>query len=308
MVTSDFEDTQQTVRGKKADKPFSPPELGLRPGSFGIVPRLYEHVKTSRNDWMPKNVYASQLKSCVRQQAFGLLGFPKVETEMQKENPQWNVVADFGSSLHELVESWLKKLGISVKSEYRVRAEHEGKAYLTGRVDHRVRVGEVELDRLDDSAMTALVEKNSREAILDVKTVGSKDFKQGAWSMKIPGFVAQLQIYMHLEQVKLGIILLVNRDSGEMLELEFDYNEQQALKLLRRAKGVVDWAAEKRLPPAEEWGGFGCKAFCPFFAVCEAEVNSAGAYKDEQDRDIGVVQAALYAGKAPKEIIELIKE
>src|SRR5215210_5424461 len=101
----------------KVEKPFSPPALGIRPGSFGIADRLYAHVKTSRREWQPKNVYASGIKQCARSQMLGIAGFTKAESDKQRENPQWNVVADFGSVLHDLLEKWLKELGISIKSE-----------------------------------------------------------------------------------------------------------------------------------------------------------------------------------------------
>jgi hypothetical protein len=304
-IPSQADGEEVAAKGRaKAEKPFSPPELGLRPGSFGIADRLYRHVKEKRNSWQPKNVYASGLKNCARSQMLGIAGFTPAESDKQQENPQWNVVADFGSALHELVEKWLKELGISVKSEYRVKYAVEGKSVVTGRVDHRVRVDHIELDQPEDSVLTAKITRQSREAILDVKTVGSKDFKQGAHSPKMPGYVAQLSVYCHLEGVKTAIILLVNRDSGELMELEFDYDPEYAEKMLRRAKGIVDWATANRLPPAEEWAGsdgsFGCKAFCPFYRQCKREQDTLGQYTDDQGREIGEVQMLLYSGADPK--------
>lgn len=306
-IPSQADGEEVAAKGRtKAEKPFSPPELGLRPGSFGIAERVYSHVKTSRKSWQPKNVYASGLKNCARSQMFGIAGFRGEESDKQKENPQWNVVADFGSALHELVERWLKDLGISVKSEYRVKYEAEGKVVISGRVDHRVRVEDISLDQPEDSVLTAKIARQSREAILDVKTVGSKDFKQGAHGPKMPGYVAQLSVYCHLENVSTAIILLVNRDSGELAEFEFDYDPEYAEKMLRRAKGVVDWAAVKRLPPAEEWAGsdgsFGCKAFCAFYRQCKLEQDTQGQYTDDQGREIGLVQKKLYDGVDPKAI------
>ncbi len=306
-IPSQADGEEVAAKGRrKEEKPFSPPDLGLRPGSFGIADKVYRHVKASRKSWQPKNVYASGIKNCARQQAMGIIGFKPAESDKQLENPQWNVVADFGSALHELVERWLKELGISVKSEYRVKYETDGQVVLSGRVDHRVKVEDITLDQPEESVLTAKIARQSREAILDVKTVGSKDFKQGAHGPKMPGYVAQLSVYCHLEGVKTAIILLVNRDSGELAEYEFDYNPEFAEKMLRRAKGVTDWAAMKRLPPAEEWAGsdgsFGCKAFCPFYRQCAKEQATMGQYKDDQDREIGSVQASLYAGTNPKNL------
>ena len=160
------------------------------------------------------------------------------------------MVADFGTAIHDLLEKWLKELGIAVKSEYRVKYETDGQVVLSGRVDHRVKVEDITLDQPEESVLTAKIARQSREAILDVKTVGSKDFKQGAHGPKMPGYVAQLSVYCHLEGVKTAIILLVNRDSGELAEYEFDYNPEFAEKMLRRAKGVTDWA-----PPVREGAG-----------------------------------------------------
>lgn len=309
-IPSQADGEEIAAKGRqKAEKPFSPPELALRPGSFGIADRLYRHVKDSRKSWQPKNVYASGLKNCARQQAMGIMGFRPAESDKQQENPQWNVVADFGSALHDLLEKWLKELGIAVKSEYRVKYEVDGKVVLSGRVDSRVRVDNTELvlsTDNDDTVYEAKIERNGREAILDVKTVGEKDYKQGAWGPKMAGYVAQLSVYGYLEGLETAIILLVNRNSGELAEYEFAVDREYAEKMLRRAKGVVDWAAMRRLPPAEEWtgkeGSFACQSFCAFYRQCKMEQDTQGQHQDDAGREVGIVQTLLYSGSDPKTI------
>lgn len=249
----------------KEDKPFSPPGLNLRPGTFNVRQRIFDFVrKEQATRRRPQTrVHASSIKECARKQAFAIMGFTPTETQMQKDNPHWYASADFGTEMHNRVEEYLAGAGLLVKAEYRVESADGA---VSGRVDALI----------EDSLWAGVVEegKTARQAILDVKTVKHEDFKKGAYADKVKGYVAQLSVYCRLENVPTAIILMVSRNTGEMLELEFDVDTEYADSLLERASWIAQSAEKRELPPAEEWGSFYCTAFCPFYRLCKREEDT----------------------------------
>lgn len=260
-----------------------PATTEFRPSALGVAEGLYKLIERRRQEYPQQRVYASQIKSCARQQAMGIMGFTKGKTG--EGHPEWVVAAELGTWLHDRVEAWLKALGGLVRSEFRVSSEDGA---ISGRVDAL----------MTSPAETATdygahIEVAGEQYILDAKTVSEKDFKKGENSLKIPGYVAQISVYGRLLGVTKGIILLVNRNTGEMRDLEFDIDFDYADKLLERAARIVTMAEARQLPEAEEWGEGGsyyCRNLCPFYRQC----------KDEQAH--GGVQLALDNGAAPEEL------
>lgn len=212
----------------------------------GLILKVYETVEGLRSPREQTRVYASQITDCRRKLTLALMDVERCPTGVN--NPEWRLVAEFGTILHELMEGWLDEIGLSVRSEFRL-----GDNNWSGRADH-----EVELD--------------GERYVLDVKTVGRKDFDQGANGRKFKKYGAQLSLYGQEMGLSRGIILLVCRDSGRVAEFVLDVDAERAARLREKAKDTVLRAAERRLPPAEEWsgedGGFSCINFCPFYRLC----------------------------------------
>lgn len=283
-------DTPTNTRTRKADRGFSPPALGLRPSKLRVAEGVLAHIKASGRDFKQERVYASQLKNCIRQQAMGIMGFPKHETG--ENYPQWAAVADLGTWLHDKVEGWLKAIGGTVTAEFDVVDAEFGVRSpddtLGGRVDAHLAdvVVKVEGDRgrkrkwAGREDYQASIEVQGEQYILDAKTVGEKDYKEGAWGRKVQGYIGQISVYGHLTGAKKGIILLVNRNTGEMMDLEFDIDPDYAEAMLQRAAYIVQTANARELPAAEEWTpsgpSFFCRNCCPFFRIC-AEQQETGA-------------------------------
>jgi hypothetical protein len=298
----ELDDTEKkpAPRQRKADRPFSPPELGLRPSTLRVAERVLEHIQRTRSDQAynleftrfyaehlrhaaddivakaeryagftepaPIRTRASGLKECSRQQVMRLVGC--VEAEVGKDSPHWAVSAILGERGHELVEASLKFLQIARRTEFAVYTEAGD---LSGRVD---------------------AELLEEPAILDIKTVGEADFKEGPWGHKVPGYIAQVSVYAALTGNTKGVILLVDRGSGRMSDFEWDVDKLLAQRMFSRAAKIVEYAKKRQLPRPEgfEKGGpsFKCRLFCPFYRQC---------LKQEED---GSVQMALDEGKDPR--------
>ena len=296
----------------KKDREFSPPELGLRPSRYKLADRLYDHFQRARDDGAYRSRYeafvryetiirhaqdaelaaaippakvlrvrASEIKTCSRQTAMRLMGFKPTASAMAVESPWWNIAALSGGTLHESIEIALKFLGVSKRSEFTVGSED---GTLSGRVDHE----------LDPDAFSEELGLLAAGAILDVKTVNEKAFKDGCWGDKVPGYIAQVSAYARLTGNTVGVVLLVDRGSGRLMDFEWTVDNEYADRVLLRANKITERAVQRRLPKAEAFVNgspvFTCTAFCPFFRQCAIQ---------EEDNSI---QFKLDNGANPREL------
>lgn len=300
----------RTSTAAPTDQRPTQPETDFRPSALNVSARLYDYLKRRRREFRPERVYASQIKECGRKLAMAIMGFEKGPTG--EGHPEWIVSADLGSWLHDRVEGWLREIGGLVKAEFNVKSED---GTLSGRVDalladtvrlvpaspvlrsepeaHKEVAADEKIKAERGDSYEALIEVEGEQYILDAKTISEKDYKAGLKSFKIPGYVAQISVYGRLLGVKKGIILLVNRNTGEFADLEFDIDFDYADRLLERAGKVMQSVETRTLPAAEEWGdtalgSYYCRNLCPFYRQCA-----------EQQRD-GSIQNALDAGAAPE--------
>src|SRR5258706_5680126 len=217
-----IEDKKPTTRVKKADRGFQPTgvEVQLRPSSYGLADRLMAHFQRVHNDraygrqfdefyraelrrkfadqerlekWLDKKrvdeaegtqerfirARASELKACGRMQAMRMMGFTQADTGL--DSPHWGVSASSGEQFHLLIEVALRFLGLVKRSEFTVKTPEND---LGGRVDAELK-GEAFGPGFPD-------------AIADVKTIGTDQFKEGTWNSKVPGYVAQVTAYAKL--------------------------------------------------------------------------------------------------------------
>lgn len=290
-----FEDERPVARTyvKKADRGFAPAGSGYQPSQYRLAEQLYEHYARCRNDreyggrytaylletrltavreeqqvaasrrsrnGVAQRVRASEVKNCERQLTFRLLDFEAAPTGVG--HPEWNLAALSGTGLHSEIEVALSYLGLSERSEYAVTSEDGS---FSGRVDHRL--------------------AGPPAAILDVKTVSQKDFDERCWGRKISGYTAQVSAYALLERVSIGVVLLVNRNTGELFDYQWEVDTEYAQSVLARARRVVEKVQNRQLGYPETWsgadGGYYCQNLCPYFTHCEVE------------RRTGSIQSAL---------------
>jgi|GEM_PF-6517017 len=182
-------------------------------------------------------VYASEISACDRRITFGLLGCaPDVN---RPDTPS----ALIGEAIHAHLEALL----------------HEA---FPGRVDTEVRVvNGVISGRID----ALLLDDDDTLTVIDIKTVGAKEW---ASRSKIDDYVDQISVYAALIDAQRGVILLVNRDTGEMEEIAFRIDRNRAEALLAKARRLQELAREGKIAEAVAWGTDECR-YCPFRKRCE---------------------------------------
>jgi hypothetical protein len=315
ISTAEGGEPPKKPRVLKKDRDFCPPELGLRPSRYRLAERLYEHYARCRQDqeyadryerfvhtetiarikkasefadyrdkgkdtYVAKTrVRASEIKSCARQTTMRLMGF--TPALVGADSPWWNLAALSGTELHEQIEIALKYLGVSSRSEFSLTTED---GTFSGRVDHE----------LDGAAFESELEENAVPAIVDVKTVNEKDFKEGCWGKKIPGYIAQISPYCLLTNRTIGVVLLVDRGTGRLMDFEWTVDKAYAERMLLRANKIVAKVQARKLPKPEAFENgkpvFECWNFCPFARQCMTQ---------EED---GSIQFKLDQGADPKEL------
>ena len=182
-------------------------------------------------------VYASEISNCDRRITFALLGCEP--DAPRSDSPS----ALLGDAIHAHLEALLAE------------------AY-PGRVETEVRVvsGAVS-GRID----ALLIEDDNTPTVVDIKTVGAREW---ATRSKVEEYIDQISVYAALVEAQTGVVLLVNRDTGEMEELRFEIDRARAEALLYKALRLQSLALEGYIAEAVAWGTEECR-WCPFRRRCE---------------------------------------
>jgi len=199
-----------------------------------------------------ERVYASEISACDRRITFALMGCEPDETWMDSPS------ALMGDAIHSYLEALLLE------------------AY-PGRVDTEVRVvGDAVSGRID----ALLLEDDGTLTVIDIKTVGSREW---AARSKVEEYVDQISVYAALVGAATGVILLVNRDTGEMEELRFDVDYTRAEALLEKARRLQTLAREGYIAEATAWGTDTCR-WCQYRKRCEVlDKTSVLVYTDDYE-------------------------
>jgi len=182
-------------------------------------------------------VYASEISNCDRRITFALLGCEP--DAPRSDSPS----ALLGDAIHAHLEALLAE------------------AY-PGRVETEVRVvsGAVS-GRID----ALLLEEDDTLTVVDIKTVSAREW---ASRSKLEEYVDQISVYAALTDAQTGVVLLVNRDTGEMEEMRFEIDRARAEALLDKAQRLQSLALEGYVAEAVAWGSEECR-WCPFRKRCE---------------------------------------
>ena len=183
-------------------------------------------------------VYASEISACDRRITFGLLG---CEPDAPRgDSPS----ALLGDAIHSHLEALLvEAFPGRVETEVRVMS-----GAISGRID------------------ALLLEEDDTLTVVDIKTVSAKEW---ASRSKMNEYVDQISVYAALTDAQTGVVLLVNRDTGEMEELRFAVDRARAEALLYKALRLQSLALEGYIAEAVAWGTEECR-WCPFRKRCES--------------------------------------
>ena len=182
-------------------------------------------------------VYASEISACDRRITFALLGCEP--DAPRSDSPS----ALLGDAIHAHLEALLKEA-------------------FPGRVETEVRVvGGAISGRID----ALLTDENDALTVVDIKTVSAREW---ASRSKLEEYVDQISTYAALIEAQTGVVLLVNRDTGEMEEIRFDVDRTRAEALLDKARRLQALARDGYIAEATAWGTEECR-WCPFRKRCD---------------------------------------
>jgi len=189
-----------------------------------------------------ERVYASEISACERRITFALMGCEP--DEARADSPS----ALMGDAIHLYLEALLTEA-------------------FPGRIETEVRVvGDAVSGRID----VLLTEDDGLQTVIDIKTVGAREW---ATRSKIEEYVDQISVYAVLVGAVTGVILLVNRDTGEMEELRFEIDYARAEALFAKARRLQELARNGFVAEATAWGTDACR-WCPYRRRCEALDNT----------------------------------
>lgn len=198
-----------------------------------------------------ERVYASEISGCDRRITFALLGCESDEARVDSPS------ALMGDAVHSYLEALLVE------------------AY-PDRVETEVRVvGDAVSGRID----ALLYDDDGTLTVVDIKTVGAREW---ATRSKIEEYIDQISVYASLVGAATGVVLLVNRDTGEMEEIRFEIDYARAEALLDKARRLQALAQEGYIAEATAWGTEACR-WCPYRKRCEVlDKTSVLAYTDSE--------------------------
>lgn len=232
-----------------------------------IVPYLLHHLELLRDDrvyakrfdaylreWRVKNdpianvkntkVRGSELSECPRKIYYRLTGAPAE----QITRPEWAFVARIGEHIHTELQAALvfNDLVPPQNCEYKIETDE-----LSGRID-------------------VLWPPN---IVVDIKTVSQDVFSgERKRSQKLAGYEAQLAVYSYMVGGTNTIIILVNRNSGELLEYARRFEKREQLFWVNKAKEIF----EANAPPDRQFNPdthYFCQKLCPYRSICKGDAD-----------------------------------
>ena len=183
--------------------------------------RVVHDNEARKAEHAPGKIYPSSVHKCSRELCFELLGYEKPQME-----PRILKIMDNGNFVHERYQKLWKDMGILVADEIPIKEEN---LRISGRMD-------------------ALLNVENQIAIGEIKSSGNSPFTRMKDANKPdPKFVAQLQLYMHLANVDLGVIYIENKNDQDVLEFWITYDEEYCKSLFEKLNTVRKYADDKKI-------------------------------------------------------------
>lgn len=188
----------------------------------------YYREKSKEDDRPMRNkLHPSTIGMCQRKIVFDMIMVPKKRT-----GDRLNRIFDNGHYMHDRYQTIFQKIGILVESERKLE-----KGDIGGHTDAVIRI--FTLDHMQ-----------GKEMLVELKSASENSYK---WMIKnnqpkLEHFY-QLQFYMHLSQIKQGILLVENKNTQELWEHEITYDPKIGEKLEEKAMWCIDLAHNRKLPP-----------------------------------------------------------
>ena len=136
----------------------------------------------------------------------------------QTISPELQRIFDCGDALGYRFEKYFEKMGILISTESQVKCED---TKMSGRIDFIIKHEGIQ-DR----------------AVIELKSINSRGFKALLDRPK-PEHVIQTQIYLHLSNIKHGIVLYENKNDQHTKAFVVNYDENVWNKLVERCHKIM---------------------------------------------------------------------
>ncbi len=168
---------------------------------------------------------------------------------------------DEGNHQERIVLRDLEEAGVQIIEQQR---DHEWRAFqLTAHLDGKAVLSETEAAPIECKSM-------SPHIFDKINTLDDLIKSDKPWLQKYP---AQIQLYLLLANAERGFLILKNKSTGELKEIEVRLDLDYAEGILRKLKRVNEHVAAGTIPEAIKYDEEICER-CPFFqTTCLVEVT-----------------------------------
>ncbi len=217
-----------------------------------LIPKIHSFIQKSRKNKILTTISPWQIGHCSRQVAMAMLQYPQ-----EKLGPQQLLVFEHGNSMHERYQGYFEKMGILMAKELPLNSKSENQW-----TSHQCKILRIR-GRTD-----AVVKVDGVDYIIELKSAKDKSFNNMKRYGPYDSYQDQLQLYMFLTQIKKGLILIENKDNQDLAEFDFDYNEENASRLVKKINTINDYVMNLSLPPIElKPNSFDC-TYCSYKYFC----------------------------------------
>jgi len=171
-----------------------------------------------------------------------------------------------GEAIHEWIQDILVKEGVAEVIEDETIEYNEDLGVCTGRVskeENKIIIKEpVEIHgRLD-----CQIKHEQESIVVEIKSVKNGGFFYIGNNPKA-AHVQQLQLYLDHKGLKKGVILYINKDTGEFKEFEIKHDPELVIKAKERFAEVKKRIDTGEIPNRLDIGSWQC-SYCPYRLMC----------------------------------------
>jgi CRISPR/Cas system-associated exonuclease Cas4 (RecB family) len=246
--------------------------------------RLNNQEESDNHD--PCKFYPSSAGKCSRAIVYQMMGY-----EQEELDPRILLIMANGDMFHYRMESLFKDTGLLIapelafeKPEWRISGRSD--AVIRNFLPHEPSNNIIKLYQpvyqLDEKGKPVRDERNKKikigeeliyegpdndVMIVELKSISAKGFENLERFPRVYHF-KQLQLYLYLTGIKVGMLLYENKNTQELKEIYIPYNEEIAKEVVDQIILVNKCIDEGTLPPKEyEQNDFECR-YCPYSHIC----------------------------------------
>lgn len=260
-------------------------------GKESLIDIINEQLQKNNNDESgnhnPCKFYPSAAGSCSRKIVYSMMDYPK-----EGFDSRVLMIFENGTYMHNRIEHLLGDTGLMIapelsfeKKEWRISGRSDAiiHNFLPHKSSNNIITLKEPIYEKDEEGNSVRDEKGNKTLldediiyvgpdndvmIVELKSISESGFnwikKRGAKD----NHIKQLQLYMYLTGIRMGMLLYENKNTQEMKEFFIEYDEKIAQEVVDQIIFVNKCVDENTLPPKEfDRTDFDCR-YCDFKNIC----------------------------------------